>query len=76
MIITAVKVNRLLKAESMDPLKALTFDLDLFGVREIAQRHTTVIQSLATLLLFCAELMEVGHSVRLRDLIFRQLVEI
>ena len=74
MIITAVEVNWLFQAESVDSLQAFSLDFDLLGVRKVTQRHSTVIQCLT--LLFGSELVEVRHGVRLGYLVFRQLVQI
>ena len=60
----------------MNSLKAFPFILDLLRVGEIAQRHATVVKRLATLLLFRAKLVEVGHSVGLRDLVFGKLIQV
>ena len=61
LIITAVEVNWLFQAESVDSLQAFSLDFDLLGVRKVTQRHSTVIQCLT--LLFGSELVEVRHGV-------------
>lgn len=77
LIVAPIDVNRLLQTKRMDALQALPFVLDLLGVREVAQRHATVVQGLtALLLLACAQLVEVGHGVGLADLVLGELVEV
>ena len=60
----------------MNSLKAFPLILDLLRVGEIAQRHAAVVEGLAALLLLGAKLVEVGHGVGLRDLVFRKLIQV
>ena len=76
LVITAIKINRLLQTERVNPFKAFALILYLLGVRKVAQRHSTVVQGLTTLLLFAAECVEIRHCVGLRDLVLRQLIKI
>ena len=63
LIVAPVQVDRFLQAKRMNSFQAFTLDFDLLGIREVAQGHPTVIQSVTTLLLFGAQSVEVRHSV-------------
>ena len=77
LVVTPIEVDRLLQTKRMDALQALPLVLDLLWVREVAQRHATVVQGLAALLLLArAQLVEVGHGVGLADLVLGELVEV
>ena len=76
LVITSIQINWFLQAECMNSLKAFPLILNLLRVGEIAQRHATVVKRLATLLLFRAKLVEVGHGVGLRDLVFGKLIQV
>ena len=77
LVVARIEVDRLLQAESVDALQTLTLILDLLRVREVRERQAAVIQHRAALLLLArAELVEVRHRVRLRDLVLGELVQI
>ena len=59
LIVAPIQVDRLLQTKRMNSFQTLTLDLDLLGIREVAQGHPTVIQSVTTLLLFGAKRVEV-----------------
>ena len=59
LIVAPIQVDRLLQTKRMNSFQAFTLDFNLLGIREVAQGHPTVIQSVTTLLLFGAQRVEV-----------------
>ena len=59
LIVTPIQVDRLFQTKRMNSFQAFTLDFNLLGIREVAQGHPTVIQSVTTLLLFGAQRVEV-----------------
>ena len=59
LIVAPIQVDRFLQTKRMNSFQAFTLDFNLLGIREVAQGHPTVIQSVTTLLLFGAQSVEV-----------------